>query len=30
MVATHHLFRLFLIIITGPIVFRTLLKRVRR
>ena len=27
MVATHHLFRLFLIIITGPIVFRTILKR---
>ncbi len=27
MVATHHLFRLFLIILTGPIVFRTLLKR---
>jgi uncharacterized membrane protein AbrB (regulator of aidB expression) len=30
MVATHHLFRLFLIIITGPIVFRTLLRRARR
>ena len=27
MVATHHLFRLFLIIFTGPLVFRTLLKR---
>jgi uncharacterized membrane protein AbrB (regulator of aidB expression) len=26
MVATHHLFRLFLIIITGPIVFRTILR----
>ncbi len=30
MVATHHLFRLFLIIITGPIVFRTILRRARR
>ncbi|MFN4017368.1 MAG: AbrB family transcriptional regulator [Reyranella sp.] len=30
MVATHHLFRLFLIIITGPIVFRTILRRGRR
>ena len=29
MVATHHLFRLFLIIITGPIVFRTILRRGR-
>jgi uncharacterized membrane protein AbrB (regulator of aidB expression) len=27
MVATHHLFRLFLIIFSGPIIFRTLLKR---
>ncbi len=26
MVATHHLFRLFLIILTGPLVFRTILK----
>jgi len=27
MVATHHLFRLFLIVLTGPLVFRTFLKR---
>lgn len=27
MVATHHLFRLFLIILTGPLVFRTFLQR---
>lgn len=27
MVATHHLFRLFLIIFTGPLIFRTLLRR---
>ena len=27
MVATHHLFRLFLIILTGPLVFRTFLRR---
>ena len=26
MVATHHLFRLFLIILTGPLVFRTFLR----
>ncbi len=29
MVATHHLFRLFLIIITGPLVFRFILRRGR-
>jgi membrane AbrB-like protein len=29
MVATHHLFRLFLIIATGPLVFRFLLRRER-
>lgn len=29
MVATHHLFRLFLIIFSGPLVFRTFLKRDR-
>jgi len=29
MVATHHLFRLFLIIFTGPLVFRTFLKQDR-
>ena len=27
MVATHHLFRLFLIVLTGPLVFRTFLQR---
>lgn len=29
MVATHHLFRLFLIILTGPLVFRWVLRRAR-
>jgi membrane AbrB-like protein len=29
MVATHHLFRLFLIILTGPVVFRFILRRER-
>ena len=27
MVATHHLFRLFLIVLTGPLVFRAFLQR---
>lgn len=29
MVATHHLFRLFLIILTGPVVFRFGIRRER-